>query len=52
VVNFLVNNQKTAIIDYLLGIYNTILNKDIITRFGITDLTTFNNLAKFLLDNI
>jgi predicted AAA+ superfamily ATPase len=52
VVNFLVNNQKTAIIDYLMGIYNTILNKDIITRFNINDITTFNNITKFLLDNI
>jgi predicted AAA+ superfamily ATPase len=51
-VNFLVNNQKTAIIDYLTGIYNTILNKDIITRFNITDLVTFNNVSKYLLDNI
>jgi len=52
VVNFLVNKQKTAIMDYLLGIYNTVLNKDIITRFRIADVITFNNITKFLLDNI
>jgi predicted AAA+ superfamily ATPase len=52
VVNFLVHNQKNAIMDYLMGIFNTIINKDIITRFGITDLTTFNNITRFLLDNI
>ena len=38
--------------DYLSGILNTILYKDIATRNGIRDINLFQRLTKFIFDNI
>lgn len=40
------------IADYLLAIYSTIIEKDIMTRHQINDKRAFNNLIKFLAGNI
>ncbi|MDR3127971.1 MAG: ATP-binding protein [Bifidobacteriaceae bacterium] len=52
VVNLLKENKKKLIIDYLLGVYNTILNKDIAARFNMTNISTLLGIAKYLFDNI
>jgi len=39
-------------IDYLTGIYTTVVLKDIITREGINDPEAFENTFKFVFDNI
>jgi predicted AAA+ superfamily ATPase len=44
-------NDK-AISDYLNGIYNTVLMKDIAWRYKINDLMTLESVTKFLFDNI
>jgi predicted AAA+ superfamily ATPase len=44
--------QREVVNDYISGVYNTILNRDIVPRFKLTDLTTLNNISKYLLDNI
>ena len=38
--------------DYLLGIYHTVLLKDIVARKGISDVTVLESVAGFLFDNI
>ena len=38
--------------DYLLGIYHTVLLKDIVARKGISDVTVLERVASFLFDNI
>jgi len=38
--------------DYLLGIYHTVLLKDIVARKGISDITVLESVAGFLFDNI
>lgn len=38
--------------DYLSDIYNTVLLKDIVARLKVSDVTTLENVAKFLLHNI
>jgi predicted AAA+ superfamily ATPase len=44
-------NDK-AISDYLNGIYNTVLMKDIAWRYKINDLMTLESVTKFIFDNI
>jgi len=41
-------DDKTMINDYLDGIYNTILIKDVAKREGITDVSLLENIVKFL----
>ncbi|MFT4245490.1 MAG: ATP-binding protein [Micrococcaceae bacterium] len=38
--------------DYLLGIYNTVLLKDIVSRKNIKDITLLESVTKFLFNNI
>lgn len=38
--------------EYIAGIYNTVLVKDVVTRNKITDVTLLNSIIKFLFDNI
>lgn len=37
--------------EYIMGLYNTILNNDIIKRHSDIDLTTFENILNFIIDN-
>jgi predicted AAA+ superfamily ATPase len=52
VAKFLRGGQTEVINDYLLGVYNTILNKDIAPRFKLTDVSTLGRITKYLLDNV
>ena len=45
-------NQPDEIRDYLEGIYNTIVVKDIVHRKNITDTMMLKNILKFVFDNI
>lgn len=45
-------NDPQQLYDYLTGIYNTILIKDVIERYKVGDITTLKNLIAFLFDNI
>ena len=45
-------NQHDEIRDYLEGIYNTIVVKDIVHRKNITDTMMLKNILKFVFDNI
>lgn len=45
-------NQPKDIGQYLDGIYNSIIVKDIITRRRITDVDVLKSIARFLFDNI
>lgn len=38
--------------EYMRSLYNTILLKDVVQRLGVRDVTTLENVAKFLLQNI
>lgn len=46
------NNDKLLIRNYLDGIYNTVLMKDVIARNGIKDIMILDSLIKFIFDNI
>lgn len=46
------NNDNKLIKDYLSGIYNTIILKDIVQRKKISDVTILESIVKFLFDNI
>ena len=37
--------------EYIIGLYNTILNNDIIKRHNDIDLATFENILNFIIDN-
>jgi predicted AAA+ superfamily ATPase len=52
VTNLIRAGQTEVVNDYLLGVYNTILNKDIVDRFNITDISALNGITKYLLDNV
>ena len=45
-------DKKREISEYLRDIYNTIILKDVINRLKISDITTLENITKFLLSNI
>jgi predicted AAA+ superfamily ATPase len=51
---YLINskNNFTTINQYLDGIYNTVLIKDIVARKGISEISTLESVTKFLADNI
>ncbi|NLA60492.1 MAG: ATP-binding protein [Firmicutes bacterium] len=38
--------------EYLRSIYNSVLLKDVVARLGISDVTSLENVAKFLMHNI
>ncbi|MDR0617887.1 MAG: ATP-binding protein [Endomicrobium sp.] len=48
----LLNNDKQLIQDYLIGLYNTIIQKDIILRGQFKDISRLENVVRFLFDNI
>ena len=45
-------DRKKVIIDYLQGLYNTVILNDVIARYKITDVMMLKDVAKFLFDNI
>jgi hypothetical protein len=47
----LTDNRK-VLIEYLQGLYNTVILKDVIARYKVTDVTMLEDVAKFLFDNI
>lgn len=46
------HKSPKEISDYLSGIFNTILMKDVITRYKISDPTMLESIAKFVFSNI
>ena len=46
------NNDKELIRNYLDGIYNTVLLKDVILRNNIKDVMILNSVIKYVFDNI
>lgn len=46
------NNDAELIRNYLDGIYNTILRKDVVTRNNIKDTMILESIVKFIFDNI
>jgi uncharacterized protein len=45
-------NDETVIYEYIKSVYNTILYKDIVSRFNIRNTALLENLLRFLMDNI
>ena len=45
-------NNKTLVNNYLEGIYNTVLMKDVISRNNIKDVMILDSVIKFVFDNI
>lgn len=45
-------SSKGEVRDYLRDIYNSVLLKDIVARLKVADVTTLENVTKFLLHNI
>lgn len=52
VANLLRRNQKDLVDDYLLGIYNTVISKDVLTRTGTVDVLVLQDIARYLADNV
>lgn len=46
------NNSEKEIRDYLSGIYHTVLLKDIVARYKISDVMMLESVTKFVFDNI
>lgn len=46
------NSSRDEARDYLRDIYNSVLLKDIVARLKISDITTLENITKFMLHNI
>ena len=51
---YLINlpNDESVIYEYIKSVYNTILYKDIVSRFNIRNTALLENLLRFLMDNI
>lgn len=45
-------NEEPVIYEYIKSVYNTILYKDIVSRFRIRNTTLLENLLLFLMDNV
>jgi predicted AAA+ superfamily ATPase len=45
-------NPRSEVSDYLRGIYDTVLLKDIVARLRIPDVNALENVAKFMLHNV
>lgn len=45
-------SDKSQVHDYLQGVYNTVMLRDVIAREGIRNVTFIENLASFIADNI
>jgi len=52
VANFLVAGAEEQVPIYLANIYETILEKDIKTHFGIDDLADFRRVVRFMFDSV
>jgi predicted AAA+ superfamily ATPase len=48
----LLNNNEQLVQDYLIGLYNTIIQKDIILRGQFKDISRLENVVRFIFDNI
>lgn len=46
------NNDKKLINDYLSGIYNTVILKDVVARKNISDVSVLESIIKFMFDNV
>ncbi len=46
------DNDKKLINDYLEGIYNTVILKDVVTRKNIKDVAVLESIVKFMFDNV
>lgn len=46
------NNSEKEIRDYLTSLYNTVLLKDIVARYKITDVMMLESVVRFVFDNI
>jgi predicted AAA+ superfamily ATPase len=46
------NNDKKLINDYLSGIYNTVILKDVVARKNISDVSILESIVKFMFDNV
>lgn len=46
------DNDKNLIRNYLDGVYNTVLKKDVISRNNIKDVMILDSLIHFIFDNI
>lgn len=46
------NNDKKLINDYLSGIFNTVILKDVVARKNISDVSNLERIVKFIFDNI
>nr|MCR4821458.1 hypothetical protein [Treponema sp.] len=44
--------DKSSVPEYLSGLFNTILIKDIVSRKRITDVSMLQNVTEFIFDNI
>jgi len=44
--------EDSIVYDYLRNVYNTILLKDVVTRYQVRNVSFLENLVKFLADNI
>lgn len=45
-------NDEAVVYEYLKSVYNTIIYKDIVSRFNIRNTALLENLLRFLMDNI
>ena len=52
VANLLVNGLNGQVSDYLQTIYNTVVEKDIMTRYNFSPNPVFDNVLKFALDTV
>jgi len=46
------NDDKKLINDYLSGIYNTVILKDVVARKNISDVSVLQSIIKFMFDNV
>jgi len=46
------NNDRQLINQYLEGIYNTVILKDIVTRKNVSDASILNSVIEFMFDNV
>lgn len=46
------NNDKKLINNYLSGIYNTVILKDVVARKKISDVSILESIVKFMFDNV
>ena len=47
-----INHEREMVREYLLGLYNTIVLKDVVSRRKITDVMMLQSVVRFLADNI